>query len=104
MPFYSPVAVQNSGNPYRGFTLGYNGFYDYIKGKWMLTATECKIVGVPVQEGEEPDAYVYTVKGDGSNKYCGLYDRTIRFNRLVEAELTEYMLVPKEMKRLGIKR
>lgn len=44
---------------------------DWKKREKLYSPTQCKKMGKPVQEGEEPVAFYKTMNG-----YCGLYERS----------------------------
>lgn len=73
MGWYS--ASQVSEKPHVGFKHSYN-WYKELDEMLLLPESACKKAGVPVGKDEEPKAFYYSSKGEGSYKYYSVYDRT----------------------------
>ena len=83
--WYTVEQVLASGKPYRGFTIGYNGYDEEIAaGKVFISKTAASRIGLSVKKDDEPDVFIFTNAGPGTKKYMPLYDRTEFFEAYPE--------------------
>ncbi|WP_448163653.1 hypothetical protein [Bacillus mobilis] len=92
----------NYSKPYIDKKGRYFNWSDDLKDKLLLSVTACKLGGVPVEEKEEPLAYIYS---DNSRTFFPVFDRTDKIRIIEFEEMGGYYFIGETARRLlNIKR